>query len=251
MVGRAALVALALGLGAAGAAVGAAPVAAHEQQAVGGFVLVVGWGQEPAYTGLLNSVQVRITEAGSGAAVTDVAGTLNVEVVKGEDRVTMPMVPNFGTSSGTPGDYRAWLTPTRPGSYTFRFTGTIRGQSVDESFTSSSTTFDDVVDATETHFPARDPSTGQIATRIDREVPRLEARADEVEAALAAADDRVRSARALAVAGLALGGLGALAAGAALVSARRSRTAPPGRPAAGNDASRGAGATGAARSRTP
>jgi hypothetical protein len=251
VVGRAALAALALGFGAVGTVVGAAPVAAHEQQAVGGFVLVVGWGQEPAYTGLLNSVQVRITEAGSGAAVTDVAGTLNVEVVKGDDRVTMGLVPNFSGSSGTPGDYRAWLTPTRPGSYTFRFTGTIRGQSIDESFTSSSTTFDDVVDATETHFPARDPSTGQIATRIDREVPRLQARADEVEAALAAADERVRSARALAVTGIALGGLGALAAGAALLSARRSRASVPERPPAGEGGGRQAGTRGAAQSRTP
>src|SRR6266545_3616700 len=45
---------------------------------------------------------------------------------------------------GTPGDYRAWFIRTAPGPYTFHFTGSIKGQKVDEKFTSSPTTFDEV-----------------------------------------------------------------------------------------------------------
>lgn len=44
--------------------------------------------------------------------------------------------------SGTPGDYRGWLIPTRPGKYTFHFTGTIKGDPIDERITASPTTFD-------------------------------------------------------------------------------------------------------------
>ena len=191
-----------------------APASAHETRADGPVRLVVGWGDEPTYTGFKNSVQVSITEA-NGAPVTDLGDTLTVEVVKGADKTTLPLVANFRVGgSGTPGDYRAWLTPTRPGSYTFRLAGTLRGQTVDQSFTSSKTTFNEVEDVTSIAFPAKDPSTGQLATRIDREVPRL-------ERALRQAEDGADGARTLALAGVAIGALGLLAAAGALVVARR------------------------------
>lgn len=194
---------------------GAAPAAAHEQGAVGGFRLAVGWGDEPAYTGVMNSVQVTISEANGAAPVTDLGDSLDVEVIKGSDRITLPLQANFGVgAAGTPGDYRAWLTPTRPGTYTFRFFGSIRGQAVDESFTSSPTTFNEVEDVANIQFPAKDPSTGQLATRMEREFPRLHTRTDAVE-------DRVDNARTLAVAGVGVGAMGLLTAIGALVAARR------------------------------
>ena len=119
------------------AVAGAAPASAHERRTVGAYNFAVGWGDEPAYTAFKNSVQVTVTEANGGAAVTDIADGLTVEVSKGADKVKLPIVANFRVGAfGTPGDYRAWVTPTRPGSYAFHFTGTIRGQAVDASFTS-------------------------------------------------------------------------------------------------------------------
>lgn len=192
------------------------PAAAHEGRTEGGVRFVVGWGDEPAYTGFKNSVQVTITEANGGAPVTDVGDALTVEVIKGEDRITSPLVPNFRVGAfGTPGDYRAWLTPTRPGSYTFRITGAVRGQNVDESFSSGPDTFNDVEDVASIQFPAKDPTTGQLATRIDREVPRL-------EVALRDAEDEAGTARTLGMVGAGVGALGLLAAVAALAVARRS-----------------------------
>jgi hypothetical protein len=205
---------IALPVTAALALLGAAPAAAHETRSGGPVRFVVGWGDEPTYTGFKNSVQVNITEA-DGTPVTDLGDTLKVEVIKGADRATLPLVANFRVGGfGTPGDYRAWLTPTRPGSYTFRLTGSLRGQNVEESFTSSATTFNDVEDVTSIAFPAKDPSNGQLATRIDREVPRL-------ETALRQAEERADGARALALVSVFVGAVGLLAAAVALVVARR------------------------------
>ena len=201
------------------AVMAATPASAHETRSGGPVRFVVGWGDEPTYTGFKNSVQVTVTEA-SGTPVTDLGDTLKVEVIKGADRTTLPLVANFRVGGfGTPGDYRAWLTPTRPGSYTFRLTGTVRGQNVDESFTSSSTTFNEVEDMTSIAFPAKDPSTGQLATRIDREVPRL-------ERALREAEESADGARSLALAGVVVGAAGLLTAAGALLLARRRRGGP-------------------------
>jgi hypothetical protein len=217
--------AVALPITAALAVVGADPAYAHERRTVGAFQFVVGWGDEPAYSGFKNSVQITVTEASGGAAVTDIGDSLSVEVSKGADKAKLPLVANFRVGAfGTPGDYRAWLTPTRPGSYSFRFTGTIRGQAVDETFTSSKTTFNDVEDVVSSEFPAKDPSTGELATRLDREVPRLDSAATK-------AKDDAGSARTLAVVGIAVGAAGLVAAVAALVVARRGGAAkrrPPG-----------------------
>ena len=136
-------------------------VSAHETRGEGPVRFVVGWGDEPTYTGFKNSVQVSITEA-NGAPVTDLGDTLTVEVVKGADKTTLPLVANFRVGgSGTPGDYRAWLTPTRPGSYTFRLAGTLRGQTVDQSFTSLKVVFDEVKDWS-TVWPRRVPARRKV-----------------------------------------------------------------------------------------
>jgi hypothetical protein len=206
---------VALPLTAALALAGSGPAAAHERRTAGGVQFVVGWGDEPAYTGFKNSVQVTITEANGGAGVTDVVDSLKVDVIKGSDKMTATLAPNFRVGAfGTAGDYRAWLTPTRPGAYTFRIYGAIRGQNVDESFSSSKTTFNDVEDVASIQFPAKDPTTGQLATRVDREFPRI-------DTAVKDAEDQASSARTVAFAGVAVGALGLLAAIVALVMARR------------------------------
>lgn len=201
---------------AAGLAAGAGPVAAHEERTAGGVRLDVGWGDEPAYTGVRNSVQVVLTEAATGQPVSGAGGSLQVVVSKGSDAVTLPLV-----ADGSAGDHRAWLIPTRPGAYTFRVTGTIRGQAVDESFTSGPSTFNEVEEAAAIQFPVKDPSAGELATRIDREVPRLGGRLEVAEAEAQAATSEVDGARTLSLIGLVSGLAGLAAGGAALVSARR------------------------------
>lgn len=198
-----------------------APAFAHEARTVGAFHFLVGFGDEPPYAGLKNSVQLILKDK-SGNPVTTLTDTLKVEVVFGTQRMQLPLEATFDPDSGlgTPGDYRAWFIPTVPGTYTFHFLGTIGKQSIDQSFTSSPTTFNNVIDPTQAEFPNKVPSGAQIAARLDREIPRLNG---VVVAANRQAMHRSDSARTLAIVGIIVGALGAAMGGAALARAGRRR----------------------------
>ena len=196
-------------------ALGAAPAAAHEERKVTRYNLEVGFGDEPAYSGLRNSVLLIIHDAG-GKPVVDLGDGLKVDVSQGSDdtqKLSLTMQPNFEVGGeGTPGDYRAWFIPTVPGAYTFHFTGTIKGQRVDQRFTSGPTTFDEVQDPAQVQFPAKDPTTGQLATRLDRETQRLNQALAASQQQAKRADDAAGTARLLALVGLVVGALGLVAA---------------------------------------
>jgi hypothetical protein len=125
----------------------ASPAAAHEEKAVGKYHFVVGFGDEPAYAGEKNSVQLILADA-SDKPVTDLTNTLKVEVTTGDAQpLALPMEPNFEVGEfGTPGDYRAFFIPTAPGSYSFHFTGSIKGQKIDQTFKSGPQSFSDIDD---------------------------------------------------------------------------------------------------------
>ena len=170
------------------------PAAAHETQSVKQYRLTIGWGEEPAYSGERNSVDVDVKD-GAGQPVADLGGgSLSVEVAFGDERVVLPLLP----ARAVPGRFRASLVPTRAGTYVFHVTGTVKGQAVDVRSTCSEATFHCVSDAADLQFPAKDPSTGQLAESIGRALPRAE-RALET-----AAGARRVALVAVAVAGLAL-----------------------------------------------
>jgi hypothetical protein len=209
------------------AALAAPSASAHERRGLGDLEIVVGFGTEPAYAGQPNSVQVRLVH--DGEPVVDLGDTLDVEVAYGEQTMALELEPNFAVGVfGDPGDYRAWFIPTRAGRYSFHLVGTIDGEEVDETFTSGPDTFGDVNDPADISFPAKDPTTGELAERIEREVPRL---ADGIDAASGDADraladasraaDDAAGARTFGIVGIALGALGLVTAGAAM----RRRTA--------------------------
>jgi hypothetical protein len=198
----------------------AAPASAHEAKTVGKYHFVVGFGDEPAYAGEKNSVKLLLADA-TDKPVTDLTDTLKVEVTTGSaEPLKLAMAPNFEVGEfGTPGDYRAFFIPTAPGSYRFHFTGTIKGQKIDQTFKSGPQTFSDIEDPAQVQYPVKQPTGGQLATRADRETARI-------NAALTAERDQARddlaSARTLAIIGLIVGVLGLVAGGAALLLRRRS-----------------------------
>jgi hypothetical protein len=214
---------LAAAVGLAMILIPARPAAAHEQRDVGRLSLVVGWSGEPTYAGFLNEVQLFITERGRGGEeegppVED--ADMQVQVLfGGEDAEQatepLPMEPAFDS----PGEYLAPIIPSRPGTYTFHFTGEAGGQEIDELFTSGPQTFSDVGVPADIQFPAQDPTAGDLARAI------AETRSDtsQVRAAAEEARGDVSTARTLAIVGIVLGVLGLIAGGVALA---RRRTAP-------------------------
>lgn len=146
------------------------PAAAHETQVVERLRLRIGWGDEPAFTGVKNFVSVDLSGA-TGEPVTDLGGgSLTVEVSFGDQRIALPLQP----AGERRGQFRAWLVPTRPGTYTFHVTGKVKDQTIDATSTCSDQTFDCVTDRSEVEFPVKDPSAGQLTERVSRALPRAE-----------------------------------------------------------------------------
>jgi hypothetical protein len=141
-----------------------APAMAHETRTEGGIQSVVGWATEPAYVGYPNAVQLRLSTG--GAPITDLGpDELKVEVQFG-DQKTAPLA--LSPAFGSPGEYLAPLMPTRAGDYSFRFFGTIRGEAYDQTFESGEETFDSPKNPADVSFPAKDPTVGELAARVDQ-----------------------------------------------------------------------------------
>jgi hypothetical protein len=181
--------------------------AAHEQRKVGTIQMTVGWSVEPAYTGFRNDVQLFLKDA-AGKSITDLgANDLKVQIIfGGQKSALVPLDPSYDpdTGLGTPGEYDHAVIPTRPGNYTFHFVGTVHGQKIDQSFTSSEQTFDPVQEAGAAEFPAKDPSTAEVAGLVQRLQPRV----DGVEASANNAAGAASQSRSLALAGILLGAAG-------------------------------------------
>jgi hypothetical protein len=204
---------------------------AHEEREVGPYTLAVGFGDEPAYAGTENSVQMFLHKGDK--PVVDLGPTLKVAVSYGNQTMDqMTMEPNFEVGEfGIPGDYRAFFVPTRPGDYSFHLTGTIEGTRIDESFPSGPNTFSSVDDPSSVEFPVKDPTTGELGDAVQRLQPRVD-RVVSAQQRLAAQSrsvgDDADSAKSLAAVALIVGGalglIGIGLGGAGLAAARRARS---------------------------
>jgi hypothetical protein len=207
----------------------AAPAFAHTTKPVGRYQLTVGWQHEPTYVGVQNGVALFVHDA-SGNPVDDLgAPGVTVQVVfSGQTSDPLIMQASFDPDSklGTHGEFDAAIIPTRPGDYTFHFTGDINGQKIDESFTSGPQTFDTAKSSNPVEFPAKDPTIAELADGFNRLGPRVDAArvmSDQALAKAKSAQSSATTATTLAVvafvAGLVLGGT-------ALASALRARRKP-------------------------
>jgi hypothetical protein len=201
------------------AILGAGVTAAHVVKPFGPYTIALGWLHEPAYVGVDNAVQVIIKDA-SGNPVDDVpAADLGVTVTAGgQTSAVLPLNASHDpdTGLGTPGEYTAHVIPTVPGDWTFHLAGTVHGTAVDETVTSSDTTFDAVQDQTEAQFPAKIPSTTDLAAKVDRQDARI-------VAAQAAANEASDAASRALLVGVILGGLGVVLGTTGVVLALRAR----------------------------
>jgi len=194
---------------------------AHEEKEVGPITMAVGFGNEPAYVGQPNSVQVILSKGGK--PVVDLGDSLSVEVTFGDAQpLQLSLEPEFEIGEfGTPGDYRGWFIPTSAGSYTFHFTGSVEGTKIDETFTSGPQTFSDVETGSELQYPVKQPSPTELSDKIDREVTRLNSSVTAASSDASAASDDASTAKTIGFIGIALGAIGLAVAAFAVASARR------------------------------
>ena len=208
------------GLCAAVLVVGISPASAHESRKVGPYEFVVGWDDEPTYTGAKNAVGLSISDFRTEKPITEkLPVELEVEVIF-EDASSGPL--EMSPSFSDPSYFRAFLAPSRPGEYTFHFAGTVGDLEVDEEFTSGPDTFGSPQELREIQFPVQDPNTAELAERLDQELPRVQ---EEAVAAAQNATESDDSGQTLAVIAL---GLGVIAVILGIVAVMRSgRAATP------------------------
>jgi hypothetical protein len=142
---------------------------AHESRKVDNdkYQFVVGWLNEPAYSGFLNSIDLTVTglsgasaatpaassdgdnDASAGTPVTGLEDTLKADIIYNDKTMTLDLEPRYNQ----PGKYSGYVIPMVAGDYSFHIYGTINGDKIDETFTSGPNTFGSVIDAKTIEFP--------------------------------------------------------------------------------------------------
>jgi hypothetical protein len=176
-------------------AMGGGTALAHERREVDKYLLVVGFIGEPAFEGLKNGVDLRVTNRETTQPVTGLETTLQVEIthIASNTAKTFPIRSIFND----PGHYTNDLIFTAPGHYKLRFFGTIEGTQVDETFESGTGRFSEMRTTADLQFPARLP-----------EVREVEGAARGAQAAAQQAQDQLAAVRSAASAGRTLGMVG-------------------------------------------
>ena len=135
---------------------GIKPAEAHITKVFGNYVVEIGWDNEPAYTGLVNGAQVTIKK-GSGDTAQPVINALkDLQISVKYGTITKPL--DFLPSSTVDGQYHAVLIPTRVGTYSLVFAGTVEGQAI-----TAEIPLDDVASVDSLNFP---PSSGSSSSDI-------------------------------------------------------------------------------------
>lgn len=143
------------------------PAEAHERRNLGPYQVVVGWLGEPAFAGVANAVDFRVTDTRSTPAkpVEGLEKTLTVEVFQGG--ATTPFSAPFRARFGNPGAYAADIVPTREGSYRFVVKGKIEALDVNETFESGPGRFDEIRPLAALQYPDKVPTGAELARALD------------------------------------------------------------------------------------
>jgi hypothetical protein len=140
---------------------------AHERRTVGKYSFVVGFLNEPAYAGEMNSLDLTICDGSECKRddksiitnpINDAQKTLKVEASFGGNApITLDVEPRYNQ----PGKYSGYFKPAKVGAYTFHIFGTIGNDKIDEKFTSGPKTFGEAEELA--IYPATDSSATNIA----------------------------------------------------------------------------------------
>ncbi|HEY6204366.1 MAG TPA: hypothetical protein VI056_15195 [Candidatus Limnocylindria bacterium] len=138
---------------------------AHERRMVGPYQFVVGWLNEPAYVGLVNSLDLRVsdTRVNPAKAVEGLEKTITVDLQTG-GLASLPLT--ITARFGTPGAYNGYVMPTATGTYTFTIKGKIESQDVNEKFESGPGRFGDIESTTALQYPNNVPAADDLTRRL-------------------------------------------------------------------------------------
>ena len=139
--------------------------AAHERRTVGPYQFVVGWLNEPAYVGLMNSLDLRVTDTRvtPAKAVESLEKTLDIDVQTGG---LAPLKLTVTGRFGTPGAYNGFAMPTTTGTYVFHIKGKVESLDVDEKFESGPGRFGDIEPTTALQYPNKVPAADDLTKRL-------------------------------------------------------------------------------------
>lgn len=139
--------------------------AAHERRTVGPYQFVVGWRDEPAYVGLMNSLDLRVTDTRvtPAKAVEGLEKTLTVDLQFGG---LAPLPLTVTARFGTPGAYNGYVMATATGTYIFTIKGKIESLEVNEKFESGPGRFGDIEPTTALQYPNKVPAADDLGKRL-------------------------------------------------------------------------------------
>jgi len=131
-------------------------VVAHEERDVSGYTFEVGFIDEPVFVGQKSGLEFFVHKGDT--AVQGLESTLKAEVIFQGQKRDLPITAR----AGDPGAYQSEFIPTAAGPYTFHLFGAVEGNTIDESFTSSPTGFDEVQALSSGQFPIQFPAQADI-----------------------------------------------------------------------------------------
>ena len=137
---------------------------AHEDRTIGPYQFEVGWLNEPAYVGQLNSLSLNVTDTRNKQPVTGLAKTLTADVSAGG---LSPFPLTLSADPDAAGTYNGLVLPTATGSYTFHIRGKVGSLDVDEKFSSGPNTFGDVEDTAALQYPTKIPVADALGKKLD------------------------------------------------------------------------------------
>jgi hypothetical protein len=146
-------------------AIYAGTAAAHERRTLGPYQFVVGWLNEPAYVGLMNSLDLRVTDTRvtPAKAVEGLEKTLIVDLQTG-GLASLPLT--ITARFGAPGAYNGYAMPTATGTYVFHIKGKVESLDVDEKFESGPNRFGDIESTTALQYPNKVPAADDLTRRL-------------------------------------------------------------------------------------
>ena len=168
------------------------PAEAHITKVFGNYLVEIGWDNEPVYTGLVNAPQVTITK-GSGDSAKPVINALkDMQISIKYGGVTKPL--DFLPSSTVDGQYHAPMIPTRVGTYSLVFKGSVEDQAIDTEIP-----LDAVASVDSLNFPssagssAENVNVGQVGTVLNQLTNDIEEAKNNADAASKGVSNVVQS----------------------------------------------------------